>query len=116
RGDIEDPILRSLLLEDLHQNRIDLLIGVRGMDPEASGRCVSASLLDSSIRIIGAEDLIAMKISAGGVQDLEDVRGVLYISGRRLDLDLLRKLAARYGLEVSRRLEALLKEPPPGPH
>lgn len=110
RGDIDDPILKAILVEDQHENRIDLLLGVRGMDPEASGRCVSASLLDSSVRIIAAEDLIAMKIFAGGFQDLEDVRGILQVSGKLLNLELLRKLAARYAPEVTGMLDALLKE------
>src|SRR5262245_24782943 len=109
-GDPEDPISRSLVVEDQHDNRVDLLMGVRGMDPEASGRCVSVSPLDSSVCIIAVEDLIPMKISAGGIQDLEDVRGILQVSGTLLNLDLLRKLAAKYGAAVARRLEALLKE------
>ena len=112
RGDIDDPIFKSLLVKDQHENRMDILLGIRGMDPEAPDRCVSGSLLGSSIRIMGAEDLIAMKIFAGGIQDLEDVRGILQVSGSILNLELLRRLAARYGPEVLRRLEGLLKETP----
>lgn len=89
---------------------MDILLGVRGMDPQARDRCVSGSLLGSSIRIIGPEDLIAMKMFAGGFQDLEDVRGILHVSGTLLNIELLRQLAARYSPEVTRRLEELLKE------
>jgi hypothetical protein len=67
------------------------------------------SLLDSMVRIIGAEDLIAMKIFAGGVQDLIDVRGILKVSQERLDLELLRNLTRRYGSAASRKLDELLK-------
>jgi len=112
RGDIEDPILGSILIEDVHNNRMDLLLGIRGMDPDAVNRCVSSALLDSSVRIIAAEDLIAMKVFARGVQDLEDVRGILQVSGDRLNLELLQKVARRYGADVLRMLEELLKEPP----
>ena len=86
------------------------------MDPEAVSRCVTASLLDSSVRIIAGEDLIAMKIFAGGFKDTEDVQGILEVSGHLLNLDLLRKLARRYGVHVAQTLEELLKEIPPTMH
>lgn len=83
------------------------------MDPEAVRRCVSTSLLDSPIRIMAAEDLIPMKIFAGGFQDLEDVKGILQVSGKLLNLDLLRRLARRYGTDVARTLDDLLRAFPP---
>ena len=54
-----------------------------------------------------------MKVFAGGLQDLEDVRGILQVSGKLLNVDLLRKLTSRYGKDAVRKLEALLKESPP---
>jgi hypothetical protein len=113
RGDNDDPIERAIIVEDEHKNRIDLLMGIRGMDPEAVRRCVSASLLDASVQILAAEDLIAMKVFAGGFQDLEDVRGILQVSGEGLNLQLLRKLARRYGADVAQKLEEILQEFPP---
>jgi len=116
RADIDDPIVGAIIAEDEHQDRVDLRLGVRGMDPEAVSRCVTASLLDSSVRIIAGEDLIAMKIFAGGFKDTEDVQGILEVSGHLLNLDLLRKLARRYGVHVAQTLEELLKEIPPTMH
>ncbi len=113
RGDIDDPISGAIIVKDRHGNRVDLLLGVRGMDPEAVSRCVDASLLDSSVRIISAEDLIAMKIFAGGPQDLEDVRGILQVSQQLLNLELLRNLTRRYGRDSAHKLAGLLKEFPP---
>jgi hypothetical protein len=113
RGDIDDPISGAIVVKDRHGNRADLLLGVRGMNPDAASRCVSASLLDSSIRIIGAEDLIAMKVFAGGPQDLEDVRGILQVSGHLLNLQLLRSLTRRYGDDSTNKLVELLREFPP---
>jgi hypothetical protein len=109
-GDIEDPIQAVIVIHDAHENKADLLIGVRGMDSDAAARTVPASLLDSSLRIMGAEDLVAMKVFAGGPQDLIDVRGILQVSGERLDMDLLRKLARRYGADAVRTLDSLLNE------
>jgi hypothetical protein len=113
RGDIDDPIAGTIVVQDRHGNRVDLLLAVHGMDPEAAGRGVTAALLDSSVRIIAAEDLIAMKIFAGGPQDLEDVRGILQVSGQLLNLELLRNLTGRYGPGIENKLAALLKEFPP---
>lgn len=113
RGGLDDPISRCIFVQDEYENRVDLLAGVRGMDPEAAHRCIRASLLDSEVRIIGAEDLIAMKIFAGGLQDLEDVRGIIRVSGNTLNPELLRTLAHRYGANVTRTLDKLLKEPLP---
>jgi hypothetical protein len=47
---------------------------------------------------------------AGGPQDVIDARGILQVSADRLDMDLLRKLARRYGADAARTLESLLKE------
>ena len=112
RGDIEDPILQSLLIEDEFDNRVDLLSGVRGMDPDAAYRCVSAPLLDSTVRFIAAEDLIAMKIFAGGPQDMIDVAGILQVSRERLNPDLLLQVAQRYDAGVLDALEKFLKQYP----
>ena len=112
RGDFEDPILQSILVTDRFDNVVDLLSGVRGMDPDAIQRCVSAPLVDSTVRFMGAEDLIGMKIFAGGPQDMMDVAGVLQVSRESLNPDLLRQVARRYGADVLDRLEALLKQYP----
>ncbi|MFN3485334.1 MAG: hypothetical protein ACK44W_07610, partial [Planctomycetota bacterium] len=94
-GDPADPIAARIDIRDPYQNRVDLLIGIRGMDPEAARRTVTAPLLDTPVRFLGAEDLIAMKLFAGGGRDVEDVRGILQVSGPKLDLELLRRLVRR---------------------
>jgi hypothetical protein len=100
-----------IVVKDEHHNLADLLIGVRGMDPAAQVRCVSAELRDFSLNIIAPEDLIGMKLFAGGPQDLIDVEGILQVSGGELDLQLLRDVARRYGPDIERKLEGL--RPPP---
>ena len=109
-GEPDDPISVVIVVHDKFGNRTDLHLGVRGMDPAASSRAVASTLLGSPVKIIGAEDLIAMKIFAGGSHDLEDVRNVLQVSGSRLDLNLLRKLVRKYGLGEAKILDRLLKE------
>jgi len=108
RGDPGDPISRCIVVEDEFENRMDLLAGIHGMDPAAIERRTFTSLMNSPLEMIGAEDLVAMKLFAGGLQDLEDARGILQVSGRLLNLDLLRSIANRYGPDVVVTLEELL--------
>jgi len=112
-GEPDDPISAVIVVHDKYGNRTDLLLGVRGMDSAAPSRAVPSMLLGSPINIIGAEDLIARKIFAGGAQDLDDVKNVLQVSGPRLDLDLLRRLTRRYGTVEAKTLDRLLKDLPP---
>jgi hypothetical protein len=56
------------------------------------------------------EDFIAMKIFAGGPQDLSDARHVIDAASDQLDLALLRRLAEKYGRQTALSLEALLSK------
>jgi hypothetical protein len=112
QGDADDPIRQSIRIEDAYENRVDLLLGVRGMDPNAIHRCVPAHIADAFPRVIGPEDLIGMKLFAGGPQDMIDVRGILQVSRDRLNLDLLHHVTRLYGTDVVQKLDALLEEFP----
>jgi uncharacterized nucleotidyltransferase DUF6036 len=105
-GDIDDPVTG---VEDEHQNRVDLLLGIRGLAPDARERSIVAKIQDIPVRFISAEDLVAMKVFAGGLQDLEDVKGILRVSKETLDFGLLKSLVSRYGVETTTRLVQILK-------
>ena len=60
-----------------HGNRVDLLVGLRGMDPELLNRTRQVRLADAVLEIVGREDLIAIKAFAGGPVDLADARAVI---------------------------------------
>ncbi|MBI4597139.1 MAG: hypothetical protein HY737_01875 [Candidatus Omnitrophica bacterium] len=107
-GSPRDPIATMLRVTDRHQNRVDLLIGIRGMDPAAFSRTARGSLDGHPLNIVGLEDFVAMKIFAGNPQDLEDARGALKVSGKDVDLKLLRHLTARYGKPALKTLASLL--------
>jgi hypothetical protein len=109
-GGPDDPIAAVIRIHDSFKNRCDLLLGVRGMSVEAPSRSVPARLMGREIRMMGAEDLTAMKISAGGVKDLMDIERILQVSGEKLDIALLEKLTRRYGREEARTLASLLKK------
>jgi hypothetical protein len=107
-GDPDDPIPALLQITDRHGNRVDLLAGLRGLDPRAFERTVDVPLRGSSLHVIGREDFIAMKCFAGGPQDLADATDALRCPGPPLDLDLLRRATQRFGRAAVDVLEQLL--------
>lgn len=111
RGDADDPIPALLAVGDEFGNRVDLLAGLRGLDPEAFGRCVPVLYRGTKLRFIGREDFIAMKCFAGGPQDLADARQALATGGEPLDIDLLRRITRRFGRPAADNLERLLTRP-----
>jgi len=110
-GDADDPIPALLQLTDRFENRVDLLMGLRGLDPNAFARAVEVQFQGVVLRVIGREDFVAMKVFAGGPQDMSDAKSAITAAGGRLDLVLLRQLAQRYGRAASASLEQLLRAP-----
>jgi hypothetical protein len=60
------------------------------------------------LRIVGREDLIAMKCFAGGPQDLLDARAAYRRTQGPVDLDLLRVVTRRFGRDAADKLEQVL--------
>lgn len=109
-GDIDDPIPALLAITDSHGNRVDLLAGLRGLEPAAFSRAIVVPFKGSEMRVIGREDFIAMKLYAGGPQDIADARNALLLATDSLDMSLLRNLAERFGREAATALQTLLEE------
>lgn len=107
-GDADDPLLGMLLVEDAFGNRVDLLLGVRGMDPGVYQRSKAGRFLGETMNIAGVEDLLAMKVFAGSAKDLDDVRGILQVSAEQIDRKLLQRLTGAYGRQAQKRLKGLL--------
>jgi len=111
-GDAEDPVPAILVLRDEHGNRVDLRAGLRGLDPAAFRRTITIPFKGVSLRVIGREDFIAIKLFAGGPKDLMDARAALEAAGTGLDLTLLRQLAGRFGSSTLESLEKMLRVGP----
>jgi predicted nucleotidyltransferase len=107
-GDAEDPIPALLAVTDRFGNRVDLLIGLRGLDAGAMDRAKVVTLSGFRIHVIGREDFVAMKAHAGGPVDLADARAVIEIDPAGLDRDLVRRVADGFGRDASERVKALL--------
>jgi predicted nucleotidyltransferase len=112
KGDPDDPIAGVINIQDCFHNRVDLLIGIHGMTQEVFHRVEQAQFMGSTIKIVSLEDFIAMKIFAGSPRDIQDVIGVMEVSGDKINADLLRGLSAQYGDDCTAKLQALFKEHP----
>jgi hypothetical protein len=108
RGDADDPIPAMLILSDAHGNRVDLLGGLRGLDPQAFSRTLDVPFRGGILRVIGREDFIAMKCFAGGPQDIADAQVALRSAPEAVDLDVLRRATRRFGRAAADALECLL--------
>jgi predicted nucleotidyltransferase len=109
RGDADDPIPAMIKVIDRHDNRVDLLVGLRGLDPEAFTRAMTVPFQGKVLKFIGREDFIAMKVFAGGPMDLLDASRAISAAGESLDQGLVRRLAQRFGQDAARALEKILK-------
>jgi hypothetical protein len=107
-GDADDPILGMLVLGDSHGNQVDLLGGLRGLDPKVFSRAIVVKFLNEDLRIVGREDFIAMKCFAGGPQDVADARSTYQAALEPVDLDLLRTTTRRFGRDAADKLEEML--------
>jgi predicted nucleotidyltransferase len=108
-GDFEDPIPALLQITDSFDNRVDLLVGLRGLEEEAFARAVDVRFEGADLRVISQEDFIAMKCFAGGPQDLADAANAVAVA-ESIDVDLVRRLAKRFGREAVSNLERVLRE------
>jgi hypothetical protein len=102
RGDLDDPIPAMLVVSDHHDNRVDLLMGLRGLDAEVYKRTVEIRLPEYScaLHIASKEDVIAMKCFAGGPLDLMDAQRLIAVAGDSLDKLLLYSLVTKFGKDA----------------
>jgi hypothetical protein len=110
RGDLDDPIAALLKATDQYGNEVDVLIGLRGLDPQAFSRAISVPFQGKTLRFIGREDFVAMKVFAGGPVDLVDATRAITAGGPSLDHELVRRLAKRFGRDALESAERLLKD------
>lgn len=59
-----------MALTDQFGNRVDLLVGLCGLEDAVFTRVIEVAFEGEALRVVGAEDFIAMKVFAGGPQDI----------------------------------------------
>lgn len=107
-AEADDPISGMLVLSDDFGNRVELLGGLRNMDPGIFSRTEEITFRDETLRVVGREDFIAMKCFASSPQDLLDARSAYQAAPGPIDLDLLRTVTRRFGRQAADRLEEIL--------
>jgi hypothetical protein len=108
RGDLEDAIPGLVRVSDSFGNQVDVLLGIRGLDPKAFSRTVEVLLEGTKLHFVGREDFIAMKVAAGGPIDLSDAESAIAADPKSLDVQLVRELGSRFGKSASASLERML--------
>jgi predicted nucleotidyltransferase len=89
---------------------VELLGGLRGIDPKVFSRAIEVPFQGVNLRIVSREDYIAMKCFAGAAQDLADARAAFDGARGPVDLDLLRAVTRRFGRDAADRLQALFAQ------
>jgi hypothetical protein len=97
RGDAADPLAGVVRIAAKDEAGVDVVVGRFGWQREVLARASSKRIGDAEVPVVGAADLVLLKLFAGGPQDAWDV-------DQLLDVD--RSLAA----EVERRLPLLPAE------
>lgn len=98
-GEEGDPLGFVLRITDGHANQVDLIGGIPRLDPGFFQRSTEDAFDGMRFRMASPEDLIALKVYAGGPKDLEDAKGVLEVQEGGIDNELLIRLCKRFGSE-----------------
>jgi len=69
---------------------------------------MSVPFQGASLRVIGQEDFVAMKVFAGGPQDMSDAANAISIAGQSLDVALVKRLARVMGAMPWENLHKLM--------
>ena len=107
-GGEDDPIP-----ELLHIGRkgsdlaVDVIVAHKAFDFAALRRCRKVRIGSWHAPVLAPEDLVAMKLFAGGALDFEDARGILQTQTGKIDQDTL--LQACQSLRVTKALALLRK-------
>lgn len=110
-GDYEDPIpllLRIDLPPSYDRLSADIVWAHKRWQREALQRKILVRVSRQRLPVLHPEDLILLKLDAGGPQDLLDVQKLLGTPPRQLNVHRLEETAAR--LRLGRLLEKCLRE------
>lgn len=111
-GGEDDPVPQLLRLEKQTAAGtvpIDCIVAVAPADVAALGRSVTIALAGWDVPVLRPEDLIAMKLAAGGPVDIQDARAVYAAAQSELDRPLLE--ASCRARKVLRELRSLDSPP-----
>ncbi|GFP43579.1 nucleotidyl transferase AbiEii/AbiGii toxin family protein [Candidatus Hakubella thermalkaliphila] len=101
--DVEGFVQNTWVLPIEHREtgvRVDLIFSMTPFEREAIKSAREILIDNMPIHYISPEDLIVQKIVSGRPRDLEDVRGMLEIQGKRMDEKRIEKMLDALAREV----------------
>lgn len=108
KGDPDDPLGYVIRIRDGIGHQVDLIGGIRRLDEGFFGRARPVDMQGLHLRMASPEDLLALKVFAGGPLDLDDAKGILQVKADEIDRELLATLCRGFGRAEERRLQKLL--------
>jgi predicted nucleotidyltransferase len=94
KGTWEDPLAGVVRCTRVRERPIDIVIGKFRWQREAIERATSARVGQLDLPVLGAADLILLKLYAGGPQDAWDIQQLLAVEARQ---ELVREVEERLG-------------------
>jgi hypothetical protein len=82
RGDDSDPLAGVVRFTAAGERPVDLVVGKRAWQRSALARAEPGRLADVALPVLGAADLILLKLYAGGPQDSWDIAQLLAAGDR----------------------------------
>ncbi len=82
-GDLSDPLLGVVRFTRLEEIAVDLVVGRSSWQTRAITRARALPTAGLTLPVVRGEDLILLKLFAGGPQDLWDVQQILHGPTRR---------------------------------
>lgn len=104
-ADDDDPFSGLLILRSDLGDHVELLGGLRNLDPRILSRTRKVEFRGKTLNVVGPEDFVEMKHLAGGPHDLLDARSVCQSAPGPAHLELLSIVTCRFGREAADRLE-----------
>ncbi|MEO6096401.1 MAG: nucleotidyltransferase [Fibrobacteria bacterium] len=108
-GEDDDPLGFVVRILDTEGNQVDLIGGIKRLDPAFFDRALVDEFDGMKLRFASKEDLIALKVFAGGPKDIEDIKGILEVQGDAIAKDLALSLCRRFGKAAEELFGKLLK-------
>lgn len=93
-GSFRDPVLGVIKLKfKIGENKeaLELLLGIRKMPPNIYLRFEKIHVMGIEIPVVSPEDLIVLKLLAGGPVDIHDARNIYNVMREKLDMQYLKK-------------------------
>jgi hypothetical protein len=76
-GDVHDPLAGVVRAHAPGARSIDVIVGRGGWQDAVLARAIAVDLAEARVPVVGAADLVLLKLYAGGPHDLDDVRRLL---------------------------------------